>query len=40
MVYMLVRNKVCNTRKKQRRLINKYNKTDKKMKPAIDKCKI
>jgi|GEM_PF-3441864 len=37
---LLVRNKVCNTRKKQRRLANKYNKTDKKAKTTIDKCKI
>jgi len=37
---MLIENKVCNTRKKQRRLINKYSADSKKKKPPIEKCKI
>jgi len=36
---LLVKNKVCNTRKKQRRLAQKYLKAKKPAKP-IDKCKI
>ncbi|ADZ09588.1 hypothetical protein Metbo_1348 [Methanobacterium lacus] len=36
---MVVKNKVCNTRKKQRRLLQKYIKGKKPVK-AVEKCKI